>query len=132
MPSHDGLGFSSYNTKFLDWKVRALSANHTKKKKKKKIAKFRKNRSRNTETLLGIDEEGVYGGSFLPATPPSTSWDTSIRSTEELLMARLTGDAVTEAAQESLLIYITFRRNGTYLHFCRPNGIRRNGYKPCS
>ena len=57
---------------------------------------------------------------------------TSIRSTEELFMGRLTVDAVTEAAQESLLTHITFRRNGTYLHFCRlyeigRNGIKRNG-----
>ena len=42
-------------------------------------------------------------------------------------MARLTGDTVTEAAQESLLTYITFRRNGTCLHFCRQMGLDQMG-----
>ena len=105
---------------FIQHKVSRLESSHfVSKSHQKKIEKFRKNHSRNIETLLGIVEEGIYGGSFLPATPPSTS-----------------GMQVCALPKNywwpDLLEMLIFRRNGTYLHFCRPNGIRRNGYKPCS
>ena len=41
----------------------------------------------------------------------------------ELLMARLTGDAVTEAAQESLLIYITYIYSTSPLFLWQQVGI---------